>query len=190
MRISLITPPAVTAVSLDEAKEHLRVSQNSHDALITDLLAAAIGRLDGRRGVLGRALITQQWSWRIDRFPIGCMSIAVPFPPLQSVQSITYLDEGGVAQTLESAKYTVVTDEEPGLIQLALDEVWPATQDVPGAITIAFTAGYGADPSDVPASIRSAIKMMILRWYDNPEGGDGMPAGAEALLETHRIHTF
>lgn len=190
MRVSLTTPPAVTAVSLDEAKEHLRVTHASHDALITDLLADAITRLDGRRGVLGRALITQKWAWKIDRFPIGCMSIAVPFPPLQSVESIVYLDEEGAEQTLESAKYTVVTDEEPGLIQLALDEVWPSTQDVPGAITIAFTAGYGENPSDVPGPIRRAIKMMLTRWYDDPDGGDGIPEGADSLLETFRVHTF
>jgi hypothetical protein len=53
---------------------------------------------------------------------------------------------------------------------------WPSVLYIPNAVQIHFTAGYGTDPSDVPANIRSAIMMMVGDMYENriPQKGEEM----------------
>ena len=192
MNLTLVTPPTPPIVTLDEMKEHLRVTGTANDAEIDAMTAAAMNHLDGRAGWLGRALLTQVWDLHLTGFPAGCQSIALPFPPLQSVASVSYTDEDGAAQTLEQAKYTAVTGVEPGMVQLAYDELWPSTRMHGYPVTVRFTAGYGAR-GDVPEAIRSAIKLIVADWFDNR--GDTnvgnivneMPNGAAALLSAYRM---
>ena len=55
MRVFVVTPPE-PVVSIDEAKDHLRVDGDGEDALIEGLVAAATGHIDGPNGWLGRAI--------------------------------------------------------------------------------------------------------------------------------------
>jgi hypothetical protein len=62
----LVTPPTSSPVTLAEAKLHCRVDHADEDTLIDALIAAAVGYLDGWRGVLGRAIMPQTWSVAVD----------------------------------------------------------------------------------------------------------------------------
>ena len=66
-RLTLITPPTVPAVTLADAKLHLRVDGDDEDVIIATMLEAAIRYLDGPDGVLGRALAPQEWEVVFDR---------------------------------------------------------------------------------------------------------------------------
>ena len=59
-----VTPPVEPVLTLDEAKEHLRVVHSDEDLLIQSLIDAAVSWLDGWDGVLGRCIMPQ--TWRID----------------------------------------------------------------------------------------------------------------------------
>ena len=59
MMLSLVAAPRETAVSLEEAKEHLTVDHFEHDDLITSFIKTATARLDGPSGRLGRPLLSQ-----------------------------------------------------------------------------------------------------------------------------------
>ena len=52
-------PPTTPVVTLDEAKQHLRVLHDDDDLMIQQLIDTAVGYLDGPDGVLGRALAPQ-----------------------------------------------------------------------------------------------------------------------------------
>src|SRR5690606_10673336 len=63
-----VTPPAIQPVTLAEAKLHLRVDHDDEDALISNLIQAATGHLDGWTGILGHCLVEQVWRQDHDRF--------------------------------------------------------------------------------------------------------------------------
>src|SRR5205085_7972655 len=133
--LSLVSPPANEPVSLDEAKEHLRVTSTDQDNLIRHLISAARIYCENK---LGQPIVTQTWDLKLDGFP--CDAIRVPRPPLQSVTSITYLDSGGSLQTLNPSTYLVLDSTTPpasgpahtppliGRIESAYGLTWPSTR--------------------------------------------------------------
>ena len=185
MDIKRVTASAILPITLQEAKDHLRVDSADDDSLIEALIAVAVDRVDGRTGTLGRALITQTWDLVCDLFP--WWEIPVPLPPLQSVTSIQYIATDGTLTTLSSSLYKVDTVSEPGRITPAYAQVWPATRDEINAVTVRFVAGYGATAQSVPTPIRQALLLTIGHWYLNRETTTDarlaeMPLAAQALL--------
>lgn len=169
MGLTLLTPPTGGPVSLAEAKSHLRVDSADDDALIERLIASATGSLDGELGLLGRALLTQTWRLDLDTFP-GIRPIELPLPPCQSVGSVSYLDRDGASVTLAPSAYRVsgLGSSSFGRISPAPGTRWPETWATPDAISIEFTAGYGA-AGDVPEPIRSAILGAVASLYAQRE---------------------
>lgn len=188
MDLTLLTPPAITPVSLTEAKAHLRVTHSDDDATITALIDAATRRLDGRNGLLGRALITQSWRLKINRFPF-CWPYAIelPFPPLLSVEAVKYLDGDGIEQTFASTDYTVEISQFVGRILLGYGKSWPAIRCVPGAVRIDFTAGFGPASTDVPMPIRQAMLLLIGHLYATRDVDAPTPRAIEALTSPFRF---
>lgn len=194
MPIKLSTPPAEEPVSLAEAKLHLRIDTTEDDALITGLIAAA--RVDAenacRRAFVTQKFdlfmdefprpdSSLLWTWAApnDTFVPPIMSaprgytvrvrgstFEIPFPPLQSVDSIKYFDPDGTEQTLDPAAYMVDDASSPGVV--APLSAWPATQNRMNAVKVSFTAGYG-DAAAVPAGIKAWMLMRIAALYENRE---------------------
>lgn len=190
MWLNQTSAPAETPVTLADAKTHLRVTHSNDDDFITALIDAVTAHLDGRRGYLGRCLVTQSWEYRVNVFP-GNGIIEIPLPPLVSVESVKYIDDAGSEQTMSSAEYVVDTATVNGQVRLGYDEDWPTTRDEDFAVRVAFTAGFGA-ASDVPQPIKSAIYMMVAHLYVNREvtgAGDigELPLGARYLLSAYRV---
>ena len=196
-RLTRTVAPA-TLISTDDMKDWLKVDISDDDTLIGDLVDAVAGHLDGRDGILGRALLTQTWTLQLDDFPCETWDdpyagIRVPLPPLQSVSSITYLDTAGAEQTLATSVYAVDTASQPGIISLRNGQSWPSVLDQRNAVTITFVAGYGAAASDLPRPLRQAAKHMVAAWYDNrsaviAESLSELPFGVRALLAPFVVH--
>ncbi len=190
MRLHPYTPPAVEPITLAEAKLHLRVDLDDDDDLITSLIVAARQVCEGR---LRRALVTQVWDLTLCGFP-ECGPIRVPLPPLVSVGSVKYRDGAGVQQTLSGSVY-VVAAGTPGAIHLADGQSWPTTQEHPEAVTVRFTAGYGAAAA-VPDCIKAAMKLLIGHWYENREAVNvgnitsEVPMAVTALLAAEDPGTY
>jgi uncharacterized phiE125 gp8 family phage protein len=134
----------------------------------------------------GRAFLTQTWRYTLDRFPgAWCgnlwpsMSagpfgvIELPMPVLQSVSSITYVDNDGVTQTLSTSVYDVDVDHFPGRVLLKYGQVWPVTRVQRNAVTITLVAGY-ASPALVPADWKHALLLLIAHFYQH-RGDENMP---------------
>jgi uncharacterized phiE125 gp8 family phage protein len=203
MGLVLFSGPPTEPLALQEVKDHLRVTETADDGLITTLITAARQHVDGKDGWLGRALITQTWDMKIDRFPAWCdssldawrraVAIRVPLPPLQSVTSVKYLDTAGAEQTLDPSKYVVHVSEEPGLIAPAFGQTWPTTRDQLEAVTVRFVAGYGASADAVPATLKLGLKALVAHFYENPEPvisgtiSEKLPMHVDALLAPYRV---
>ena len=69
MALTLITAPTVSPISLQQAKDHLRISHSDDDDKVQLCIDAATSFVDGEDGFLGRCLVTQTWELTIDTFP-------------------------------------------------------------------------------------------------------------------------
>lgn len=179
-----LAAPVALPLSVAELRSHLRLdSDTSQDDQIAAMIAAATDYLDGKDGILRRALVRQQWRIGFDGFPARCgrawlrpdNALRLPLPPLLSVDALRYVDGDGTSQTLDPAAYQVVASE-PAAIFPAYATSWPATRDHPDSVTIDFTAGYPGDsasPPDwtvnVPAGVKAAIKLLVGHWFENRE---------------------
>lgn len=181
---ALVTAPAELPVTIGEAKAQLRVDHFDDDALISGLIASAVDHLDGYRGVLGRAIITQTWRDRARRWhPV----MPLPFPDVQSVV-ITYRDIAGVEQTVPPAEYELLDGAIGSRVYFKDAFLSPQLhEDEAEPITITFTAGYGA-AADVPQDIKTAITLMVQMDYDQPEPQKAMAIQQAILakIEKHR----
>lgn len=200
MTLILVDAPAVEPVTLDQVKVHCAIDASDFDDLLTGYIAAVRAHIDGRDGTLGRALVAQTWDLKLSGF---LPRIDLPLPPLQSVTSISYTDTGGNSQALDASAYQVtgIGAAQGAAILPAYGTTWPATRDVPEAVTIRFVAGYpddGGSPPDlaanVPGAIKTAILEMVADLWANRENVAAeqiypvpMPANARALLWPYRV---
>ena len=132
MGLKVVSPPAVEPVSLADAKAHLRLDSDADDAYVSALITAARERVEL---FLRRALITRAFEYTLDGFPespaliYATSVIDLPRPPLQSVESIQYMDSAGNVQTLAPEDYVVDTSSsEIGRVALAWNRFWPITR--------------------------------------------------------------
>lgn len=189
MALRLVTPPTVEPVTLVDAKAHLRITSSAEDALLAGLITAArqVAESECRR-----ALITQTWEKVLDEFPD---EIELPYPPIQAITSIVYIDTAGAQQTLASAGYFLDSKSEPGWVAPAYGYTWPQTQDAWNVVTITYRAGYGSQASDVPQAIRQWILLMVGHYYENREASvpgvvmTPLPFIA-GLLDPYRVYSL
>lgn len=161
--IKVVEHPADEPVSLTEFKAHARVLHDDEDAYFRNILIPAARSWCEKH--TGRAFVTQTLRMTFDCFPEYFELLR---PPLQEVESITYVAVDEDTETMDDADYRAETDNEPGIVTPAYGTTWPETLDVPGAVKVTYVAGYG-DPNDVPAPIKQAILMLACHWNMNRE---------------------
>ena len=156
--------PTKEPLTLAEVKRNSNVEDNTFDTLFGSLIIRARTHVEER---LNRQLITATWRRSFDWFP--SWTIRLPKPPLISITTFAYTDSNGTAQTLtDGTDYQLDTDSEPGLLTPEPGTVWPSTEaDRLNALQITYTAGFGADHTSVPASLKQAMLMLIDHWFVN-----------------------
>lgn len=150
-------------VTLAEAKEHLRVDDDSQDAAISRAIVAAREWAEGYTGLtlVPVTVLETRDSFgtvRLKHWPITA----------DSVVTISYVDGDGITQSI--ADYRLLAGARPALLLPAIGQTWPGTYSAQGAVTIEYPAGFEA-PEDVPAAIREAILAVVAGLYDNREAG-------------------
>jgi len=191
-----LAPPANEPVTLQEAKDWLRLEIPDDDAVVRSLIAAARKYVENRTGM---QLCTATWEFTADRFPrysqLGGLQYAseilwsqrvpqtelsgrywpdrasfrVPRPPLQSVTIITYIDGStGNLLVLDPGQYLVDNTTRPGRICPKPGSIWPIVIQQLASVSVTYTAGFGG-PGDVPDTLKLAMKMLIASWYENRE---------------------
>ncbi|MFD1675411.1 head-tail connector protein [Alicyclobacillus fodiniaquatilis] len=164
MALKQVTAPANEPLGLDDVKTYLRVDGDDEDTFITSLITAARTYCETFQN---RAYLTQTFDLTLDHFPRFPLSL--PRPPLQSVESFTYIDKDAVSTLWDVSNYIVDMDSEPGRIGLAYGIFPPRVTLQPmSGVKIRFTAGYG-DVDAVPAVVKQAMTMLIGHWYEHRE---------------------
>lgn len=167
MALSLTVAPAAEPISVDEARDHLRLFHADDDAYLENFVIPAARRW--AETYTHRAFITQTWTLRLNGFGCGA-PISLPRPPLVSISSVAYVDTAGTSQTW-AASSTGYTLEQPSgdtalhaSIRPSYGVVYPSTRDVVDSVTITFVAGYGAATA-VPIGIKHGLLMLIDDLY-------------------------
>lgn len=162
-------------ISLTEAKQHLRVIDNtSEDDLIEAYIVAA------RRWVedyTGHILVEREVELI---FPEWGDYLSVFLQPVSSIDAITYTDADG--EEAEFSDFTFPAGRYPLRIYPA-DEF--PTLGTNGTITVPVTAGYGE--GEIPEPLIHAIKVLLTAMFMNRGGGWGdAETAARALCKAYR----
>lgn len=179
--LALVSASGTEPVTVSEAKAHARIDHDEDDTEIGSLILAARQYVEE---YTRRQLINATWAMYLDRFP---REIVLPKPPYSSGLLITYYDYANQQQTLSAERYQVAEHDDPAKITAAYGHYWPATYPRYEAVTVLWTAGYGALKGDVPEPIRLAILKLVAHWYEHrgDEKADS-PEVVDMLLAPYR----
>lgn len=193
--MELTAAPGKRPLTIEEGKSHLNVTLDDDDDLIESYIDAAVSVVEA---FTRRKLVDQTWKMHIrDGFDTDSRGrIEIPFAPLSSLSSIKYLDSAGASQTWASTNYDVVTPvgphAMPAYVELAFGKSFPSVRGAWNSVTIEYIAGYGDNSDDVPAAIRSAIRLLLATYYENRESvivgtiAQELPKVVEVLLMPFR----
>jgi len=190
--LRLVTAPTVEPVTLSEAKQHLRVTDDADNAYITNLIVAARQAVEsGESWSLERSLINSTWRLTLDGFAARVSVIELPRPPVASITSITYDDAANVAQTMASNRYRLLSDAEPARVMPVYNDEWPEAISYPGSVRITYVSGYGATAATVPQAIKQAVLLLVGDMYENRESilvgvNSGVLPTVRALLNPYQ----
>jgi len=193
MKTTIDTAPTVEPITRALFKEHARISTDADDDYIDNLIKSVRRQVEQ---ITGRALMTQTWIYYMDAWPAEDY-FKLPYPPLQSVTSVKYLESDATVSTMSSGEYIVDTDSEPGRVVLDYGESWPSETLLPSnPIYTEFVCGYGDDKLDVPDDIRHAMLMLCSHYYEMREPTitgtilTPVPMTVDRLLADHRRSRF
>lgn len=173
-------------ITLEDAKAHLRVQHAAEDALITALIDSAYRHAETRTG---RIFDTATRTLVLDGFGSTTGAIELPWTPVQSVDSVEYVDPDGITQTLLAPPLRLDTRPLYPVLLPQWDTDWPATIDEPESVTITATVGMAETPGDV----RAALLLLIGNLYENRESvvigtiSSELPMGVSMLLDPYKI---
>jgi uncharacterized phiE125 gp8 family phage protein len=185
---ALQTAPTDEPLTVDDAKQQLRLDTDADDAAVERRLKSARSQAET---YLMRGLLTQTWTYAQDDWSD---EILLPMAaPLASVTSVKYYDTSGVLTTLATTVYLADLLSEPGRVVLKPEQTWPALQaNRVLAVEIIYVVGWTAADLITP----EIVDAVCLLLGDRQEFRQqtvltsqqlvSLPNGVEALLAPHR----
>lgn len=177
--------PATEPITVEDARLHLDLDDNYYDSQLSSLIKVCRIRLEQDTR---RSLITQTHILSMDTFPSGGV-IELPTVPVQSVSSVSYVDDAGATQTFSASKYSVDSNNTPSRIVLNDSESWPSNRGHYDDVKVTYIAGYGTTVASVDPVAKFAIKMLISHLFNSPSvtahgSVNVVPVGYESLINS------
>jgi uncharacterized phiE125 gp8 family phage protein len=144
--------PTFQPVDLDSAKAAQVIETSDWDDLLEGYLVAAQGIVESRTGLTLATQTLKLRAWGFD-----CPTFVLPAAPIQSVESIEYLDQAGVLQTLSTAVYETALYGLTPTVSLKYGQMWPVHRCGLGSVVITCIAGY--DAAAAPPAVAQAIRL-------------------------------
>jgi len=159
-KLVLKTAPSATAISLAEAKIHLRIDSDFNDDndYITALIGVATNQVEE---FTRRRLMSQTYNLYFDEFP---PYIDLQVGIVQSVTHVKYYDTSNTLVTLAASNYDLDDKIKPGRIYQSNDGSFPDTFERPNAVEIEFVVGRTAN--EVEDAIKQAMLIIVGRYYE------------------------
>ncbi len=191
-------------ISIEVARAHCRVDtflEGSPPALASDddLWLTDIGIPAAREyceSELGVSLAPRTMELAANSFPSFAPSTPpgtgfnLPFGPVQSITSVTYIDSLGASQTMPSADYALDVYAKPARLNLVSGASWPTSDGTVNSVKVRYVVGFtipGDSPQIYPLPKMGMAMMLLMlgHLYDNREGVAAplqeLPLGISAL---------
>ncbi|MDR2417106.1 MAG: head-tail connector protein [Holosporales bacterium] len=197
MSLTILQPPEVPLVSLEETKAYLRLEGNAEDALILRLIAASTESLEA---ITGQSFLqkTYQYTAPLELFgseqeggshifATSVVRIPLPRPPIQRVLSVV-LKAGLQEQEIPAERHSVIAHHGPAQLTVCLPPLSPCK--APYALVVSFLAGFGETARSVPEALCLATLMLAADAYEKRDGFSakaGLPQGVLALIQPYRL---
>lgn len=171
-----------SALSLADAKAHLRVMHDDEDDQITALAASACASIAEN---VGRVLTEEQWTVAVAAVD---GDFVLPLAPVQSVDAITYFDADDTEQAASVDDFYLFADDDRAILRPKAGKAWPATIAREDAITVTITVGM----TTVPPGLLAAAKLLLGHWYDTRaavamgQALQEIPLGVQYLCDQER----
>jgi uncharacterized phiE125 gp8 family phage protein len=184
---ALVTGPASEPITLVEAKQHARITQDNDDATIQRFIVTA--RETGEE-YMNRGFFTQTWQMTLDWwYDVMYLPRAAP---LQSVTTVQYYDTAGALQTLATSIYDTDTVSRPARIVLKPGQNWPALQSTrfTPRVIVTYVIGW-TSVALIPERIKQGIRMYVAYLDCDREGLEEYREGARMAAEncwSDRVH--
>jgi len=181
------TGAAVTAVILDDMKDHLRIDNTDSDDIILEYIDAAVQYIEDRTG---RRIINTS---DVDYFDSWGSYLELSRYPVASLDSITYYDNDNAQQTLSSSLYVIDLDSRPTKVFVEYNAALPGILSKLNSIAVNYTAGGGTTWAGAPETIKQALYLLVGDWYNNRENSgekklSDISYGVEALLGINKTN--
>ena len=141
------------AITLAEAKLHCRVDINDDDALIAQLINAAVNHVEQITGWVTTPQSSQKLVKKIPE------TIRLPFWPVNAITAIEII--GATTQNVATSFDTDITERPAKVIPLSKSFGLEAGE----TLRITYTAGE----LDIPDAMRQAVLILVAHWYENRE---------------------
>lgn len=159
--VEVVTAPTFQAITLEEARQFLRLSQTEEDLVVQDCIQAAIDFIENDCQIAYAETKYKTW---IDEFPES--DIYLPRSPGIELVSIVYADTAGINQTLSLTNCFLDNATWPCRICLALNKYWPSTAALASGVTIQWKAGYSLR-SAIPARQLAMARILITHFFEH-----------------------
>lgn len=170
MTARLVTAPVLRPVTLTEVKQMVRVTDDAEEPVLEALILAAIGMLDGRGGLLSRAIMPQVWAEDLT----GNGPWVLALPDIDAETLTVTVD--GVA--VVAPDWTITLQDSGALLTLA--------NEGGSAVTLQYGCGM---PEARLKVVKVLIGLMVDAWYyRRSEMADpmGLPPACLAMVEILR----
>lgn len=157
-----VAAATVEPLQLYEVKKHLEIADadTTHDEHIQNLIQEAREQVEHDcQVVLVSRAVTEKFNWSGDE-----EFWQLYYRPVTAVSSITYYDTTNTQQTFSASLYSLDTDRRR--VWLNSNAAWPTTYDRWDAITLTYTAGFGATGAAVPQMYKQAMLLLIGYYFE------------------------
>lgn len=171
-----------SALSLADAKDHLRVMHDDEDDVITALAASACASIAEN---VGRVLTEEQWT--VSVAAVGG-DLVLPLAPVRSVDAITYFDADDAEKAASVDDFYLFADDDSAILRPKAGKSWPTTIAREDAITVTITVGM----ETISPGLIAAAKLLLGHWYDTRaavvqgQAPQEIPLGVQYLCDQAR----
>jgi uncharacterized phiE125 gp8 family phage protein len=169
LRGELVTAATGVVVSVDEAKDRLRRSQDPtiEDQQIEELIKAGTAYLEADCRL---SLLTQTRRIWYDAVPCDQMFL-LDRGPVQTLSSVKLYDTADASTTLSSTVYQLDAISAPARVVLRDGQSWNSSTSLRrvNAVALEYVAGYGTAASTVPGPLKQALLLLVGSLWEHRE---------------------
>lgn len=183
--VSIITPPAIEPVTLEQALTQCSANSGTEDDWFYDAIRAAREEAEIYQR---RAYIDQTIQLTFDTWP--AMPILLPRSPVSEVLSFKLYDIEDTETSISLSNLLIDYTTSPARLTTISGYTLPSVslRDI-ASIKIQYTAGYGSTRDDVPRNIRQAILFYVAYMYNNKSAEvDVVPKQFLHMLAPQRMY--